>query len=177
MKATSPRIRNGRIFLDICPGFARPWSAAISANDGDVFSFEILLHSEDDLLNDSTYEELLRLSSGGIVAYGCGSPSCIEYTRLKLRPNGPRAIRAPEHLNGIPNLSQSEQRRIHSSFTMPCRTVMILTSVHVSGGHVHLEQPQNAMSWLEAVVQSYLRHIAPFCVILAARGYGANCTS
>lgn len=51
---------------------------------------------------------------------------------------------------------------------------MVLTLVYVSGGHVHLEQPQNAMSWLEPLVQSFIRHVASHCVVIAACGYGAD---
>ena len=54
------------------------------------------------------------------------------------------------------------------------RTIMILTLVFLSGGHVHLEQPQNAMSWLEPVAQSFIRHIAFHCVVIAACCYDAN---
>ena len=46
--------------------------------------------------------------------------------------------------------------------------------LYLSGGQVHLEQPQNAMSWLEQVVQSFIRHISPYCVIVAACCYGAS---
>ena len=52
--------------------------------------------------------------------------------------------------------------------------MMILTLVFLAGGHVHLEQPQNAMSWLEPVVQSFIRHIALHCVVMAACVHGAN---
>ena len=51
---------------------------------------------------------------------------------------------------------------------------MILTLVFLAGGHVHSEQPQNAMSWLEPVAQSFIRHIACHCVVIAACCYDAN---
>ena len=35
---------------------------------------------------------------------------------------------------------------------MLSRCVEVLTLVFQAGGHVHLEQPLNAMSWLEKVV-------------------------
>ncbi|CAE7042088.1 unnamed protein product [Symbiodinium sp. CCMP2592] len=80
-----------------------------------------------DLLNDDTYDHLLRLCFAGIVRLAHGSPPCKEYSRLKLRPGGPPAIRSPDHLNGLP------------------------------GAHVSLEQPTNAMSWLEPFVQAHVR--------------------
>ncbi len=51
---------------------------------------------------------------------------------------------------------------------------MIPTLVLIAGGHIHLERLQNAMSWLEQVVQSFIRHVAPHCAVIAACGYGAN---
>ena len=163
-----------RFFLDICAGASRPLSSAILALHGDVCSFDILLHPSDDLLPDAAYERLLRLASSGLIAYGCGSPACRDYSRLKLRPNGPKVLRTPEHLNGVPGLTAFERRRVRDSACMLSRTIMILTRVFLAGGHVHLEQPQNAMSWLEPVAQSFIRHIAFHCVVIAACCYDAN---
>ena len=108
----------GRFFLDICAGASRPLSSAIIALQGDTCSFDILLHSDDDLLSDRAYEQLLRLASSGIIAYGCGSPACRDYSRLKLRPNGPKALRTPEFLNGVPGLNAAELKRVRDSFGM-----------------------------------------------------------
>ena len=163
-----------RFFFDICAGAYRPLSSAILALHGDVCSFDVLLHPSDDLLSDSSYERLLRLASSGLIAYGCGSPACRDYSRLKLRPNGPKALRTPEHLNGVPGLTSVELQRVRESACMLSRTIIILTLVFLSGGHVHLEQPQNAMSWLEPVAQSFICHIAFHCVVIAACCYDAN---
>ena len=65
-----------RIFLDICAGVTRPLSQAILDKGGSVLSFDILLDSRMDLLNDASYEQLLRISASGQVEYGAGSPSC-----------------------------------------------------------------------------------------------------
>ena len=92
-----------------------------------------------------------------MIAYGCGSPACGDYIRLKLRPNGPKVLRTPEHLNGVPGLTSVELQRVRESACMLSGTIMILTLVFLSGGHVHLEQPQNAMSWLEPVAQKDFR--------------------
>ena len=166
--------RGGRFFLDICAGVSRPLSTAILASQGDTCSFDILLRPQDDLLSDSAYEQLLRLASSGLIAYGCGSPACRDYSRLKLRPNGSKALRTPEYLNGVPGLNNTERKRVRDSFCMLSRTVMLLTLIFLAGGHVHLEQPQNAMSWLEPVVQSFILHIASHCVVIAACCYETN---
>ena len=74
------------LFLDICAGANRPLSLAIMQAGGNVCTFDILVHREDNLLSDECYEALLRLSCSRQVRYGCGSPLCCEYSRLKLRP-------------------------------------------------------------------------------------------
>lgn len=45
--------------------------------------------------------------------------------------NGPRAIRAPEHLTGIPGLDSAERQCIRDSYMMLSRTVMVLTLVYI----------------------------------------------
>ena len=71
-----------------------------------VLSFDILLDSSLDILADAAYEDLLRVAASGQVGYGAASLSCCEYSRLKLRDDGgPKALRSPEHLSGLPNLT------------------------------------------------------------------------
>ena len=43
-----------------------------------------------------------------------------------------------------------------------------------AGGHVHLEQPPSAMSWLEPLVQDFLSLISAFCINLPACAFGWN---
>ena len=117
-----------RIFLDICAGASRPLSTAILQLGFAVLSFDILLNSAMNLLDNDAFESLLRLASGGQVGYGAASLSCNDYSRIKLKADsGPRAIRTPEHLNGIPNLTHSEQLRIQSSHQMLYRCLICLS--------------------------------------------------
>ena len=120
-----------RFFLDICAGASRPLSSAVLNLQGDICSCDILLHSSDDLLSDTAYERLLRLASSGIIAYGCGSPACRDYSRLKHRPNGPKALRTPDHLNGVPGLTNAEKRRVRDSACMLSRTIKAKSSYFV----------------------------------------------
>ncbi|CAL1161087.1 unnamed protein product [Cladocopium goreaui] len=117
-------------------------------------------------------QDLLRVASSGKVGYGAASPSCCEYSRLKLRDDdGPKALRSPEHLSGLPNLTPWELQRVQESFMMLSRCVEVLTLVFQAGGHVHLEQPLNAMSWLEKVVRQFLQLIGASCINVAACAY------
>lgn len=116
-----------RLFLDICSGATRPLSAAILAQQGNVLSFDILLDKRMDLLNDQSYEQLLRICSSGQVAYGAASPSCAHYSRLKLHRPGPKALRTPEALDGVPGLNSMELLQVQESFMMLFRTITCLT--------------------------------------------------
>ena len=119
-----------RIFLDICAGYQRPLSSSLKKFGCDVCTFDILAHSEDDLLNDNRYELLLRLACSRQVAYSAGSPSCNEYSRLRLRPGGPIALRTPDQLDGIPGLTYDQQLKVQRSATMLSRVVTCLSQRH-----------------------------------------------
>ena len=163
-----------RIFLDLCAGYQRPLSSSLQRFHCDVCTFDILVHPEDDLLDDTRYELLLRLACSRQVAYSAGSPSCNEYSRLKLRPGGPAALRTPDQLDGIPGLTFDQQLRLQSSATMLSRVVTCLILTYLSGGHCHLEQPSKAMSWLEPEVQPFIANVGIHCVMLAACAYNMD---
>ncbi|CAL1165786.1 unnamed protein product [Cladocopium goreaui] len=119
-----------------------------------------------------TRGRLSQPEQANAVGYGAASPSCCEYSRLKLRDDdGPKALRSPEHLSGLPNLTPWELQRVQESFMMLSRCVEVLTLVFQAGGHVHLEQPLNAMSWLEKVVRQFLQLIGASCINVAACAY------
>ena len=149
---------NSKLFLDICSGATRTLSSAILARHGTVLSFDILLDPRMDLLNDQSYEQLLRICSSGQVAYGAASPSCAHYSRLKLHQPGPKALRTPEAMQGVPGLSSAELLQVQESYMMLFRAVTCLTLIFQAGGHTHLEQPPSAMSWLEDCVRNFLKH-------------------
>ena len=163
-----------KLFLDICAGATRPLSEAILAQQGNVLAFDILRDSRMDLLNDQSYEQLLRICSSGQVAYGGASPSCAHYSRLKLHRPGPKALRTPEALQGVPGLTSDELLQVQESHMMLFRSVTCLTLIYQAGGHVHLEQPPTAMSWLEDCVKNFLTLISAWCVVIAACGYGKD---
>ena len=173
--STINNLPEGKKILDICSGVTRPLSMALLERGHPVLSFDILLDSSLDLLDNGPYEALLRISASGKVGYGAASPSCCEYSRLKLRQDdGPKALRSPEHLSGLPNLTAWELQRVQDSFTMLSRCVEVLTLIFESGGHVHLEQPLNAMSWLEPVVRQFIQLIGAFCINISACTYGMD---
>ena len=158
-----------RVFLDICSGAGYPLSKAMLACGCACFPVDILY-----ILDNSFYEPLLRVCASGIVSYGAGAPNCGEYSRLKLRDGGPPALRTPEFLQGLPNLSPAQLVKVQSSFELMARIVICLELVYSAGGHVHLEQPTNRMAWLEKDVSRFIKFCAPHLVNFAACAYGAN---
>ena len=91
-------IPTGKFFLDICSGVTRPLSMAILDQGHPVLSFYILLDSSLDILADAAYKDLLRAAASGQVGYGAASPSCCEYSRLKLHEDGgPKALYDPQN--------------------------------------------------------------------------------
>lgn len=175
MQALSEQVRSFRIFLDICSGSTRPLSQALIALHADVISFDILLDQHMDLLDDHGYEALLKLCASGAVAYAAASPSCSQYSRLKLRmDSGPPPLRTPEFLQGVPGLGAADLAKVQTSYTVLSRCLTCLSVVHSSGGHVHLEQPSSAMSWLEPETQSFIRSIGHHCINVAACHFGKN---
>ena len=163
-----------RIFLDICSGSNRPLSKAILAQGGDVCSVDILLCQDYDLLNDAFYLKLLCLAASGRIAYAACSPSCNEYSVLKLKPGGPPALRSQEFLDGLPNLTADQLSRVQNSHLMLFRCTEILQVVLSAGGHGHLEQPPSAMSWLENCTQKWLLSGGYHCIHLAACAFGRD---
>ena len=75
---------------------------------------------------------------------------------LKLRPGGPKAIRTPDMLSGVPNLTPEETQRLQDSATLLDRCVNSVSVTYSSGGHGHLEQPSGAMSWSEDCTQDWI---------------------
>ncbi|CAE7366635.1 unnamed protein product [Symbiodinium sp. CCMP2592] len=133
------------IFLDICCGASHPLTTAISSCGIICLPIDLLGEEQLDLLHDDTYDHLLRLCFSGIVRFAHGSPPCKEYSRLKLRPGGPAAIRSPEHLNGLPGNTASQQERVVSSQKLLYRCVCLLRAAFNSGAHDMLAEIQASL--------------------------------
>ena len=90
-----------RLFLDVFAGRLRPVTSAAISLGLDCFEpFDLDGDATHNILDDSVFEALLRLCWSGIVALIMLAPPCKEYSRLKLRPGGPKALRTPQHMDG-----------------------------------------------------------------------------
>ena len=176
---SSPAVDMGlsgqRLFLDICSGATRPLSQAALDVGMQVLSVDPLCAGKLDLFNNVHYEQLLRISFSGIVWFACASPPCGDFSTIKLRPGpGPKPIRTREYPLGIPDATASQSARIRSSLCLLERAVSLLLAVFQAGGHASLEQPPNALSWRQAMVQHYLLEVSASCFCVAACAFGLN---
>ena len=124
-----------------------------------------------DLLNHAFYEQLLFICGSRAVGYAAASPSC---SLLKLLGGPPYALRTPEHLSGLPDLSPADLAKVQSSHTLLRRACGAISAVHLAGGHAHLEQPSGAMSWQEPCVQAWLVQCSAALCLLPACAFGKN---
>ncbi|CAE7245157.1 unnamed protein product [Symbiodinium sp. CCMP2592] len=162
----------GNLFLDLFAGHARPLSSAFLQAGVSVMSIDTLLSAEHDLLDDSIYEPLLRLCYSGAVTLAHASPPCKEYSRCKLIQPGPKPLRTPEYLSGVPGLSPPEQERVVNSRTLMQRASELLHASYKAGGHFSLENPANSMLWLEEPVRLLLQKASADVLVVAACAYG-----
>ena len=175
-----------RIFLDICCGSHRPLSQAVLSTGADVLSIDKLFNLQHNLLDGDFMETLLRICASGVVGYTAASPSCNEYSRLKLKPGGPQALRSPQHLDGLLGMTPEALLKVQDSHTMLSNCVQALMVTYSSGGDGHLEQPTTAMSdgsfgmstfqfWLdrfEQTIDAYLkRTVSGVCRDLSVRQF------
>ena len=161
-------------FLDICCGANAPLSECLRQSGIQCVCVDALGSEPLDLLDDRTYDSLLRLAFSGIVRMAHAAPPCKEYSRLKLRPGGPHAVRSPDFLNGFPDNTRSQQQRVEVSQKLMYRSVCILRAVFASGGHASLEQPTNSMAWLEPFVQDFLSEVQATLSVIPACTVGVD---
>ena len=164
----------GNLFLELFAGHARPLSTAFLQEGVSVLSIDTMLSRDHNLLDDAVFEPLLRLCFSGAVSLAHASPPCKEYSRCKLRPPGPKPLRSPEHLAGLPGLSVTELQRLQESSTLMSRAVELLHATFKAGGHFSLENPANSMLWLEEPVRLLLQKSNADVLVLAACQYDWN---
>ena len=161
----------GNLFLEVFAGHARPLSMAFLHAGVSVLSIDTMLSQDHDLLDNAVFEPLLRLCFSGAVSLAHASPPCKEYSRCKLRQPGPKPLRSPEHLPGLPGLSAVEFQRLQESSTLMSRGVELLHATFKAGGHFSLENPANSMLWLEEPVRLLLQKASADVLVLAACQY------
>ena len=95
-----------QFFLDICSGASAPLSEAAAQLGISSIPFDILRRTNDNLLDDTVYDGLLKLSLSGCIVFAHGSPPCSEYSLIKHLGPGPPPCRSFEHGQVCPTTVQ-----------------------------------------------------------------------
>ena len=122
-------LQGSRIFLDLCSGAGHPLTSAMLQRNCICFPVDKLICDDMDILDNSFFEPLLRVCSSGCVGYAGAAPNCGEYSRLKLKPHGPPALRTPEFMQGLPGLTPAQLDRVQASYELMTRCVLCLELV------------------------------------------------
>ncbi|CAE7349138.1 unnamed protein product, partial [Symbiodinium microadriaticum] len=85
---------------------------------------------------------------------------------------GPKPLRTPAHMSGVPGLSSEEKARLDLSSQLMSRAVELAHATFKAGGHYTLENPANSMIWDEPAVRLLLQKSSADVIIVSACAYG-----
>ena len=159
--------RMPRLFLDLFSGVHAPLSTAFASLGKDTFE-------PFDLDRNPKHNILMRIAHLGLVGAISAAPPCKEFSRLKLRQPGPKALRTPSHMDRVPGLTEQEQRRVDESTAVHDRSRQVLRAAFDSSAQRGFEQPPSAMSWLQPDNIQLLRDMAAHCAYVPACAHGMN---
>ncbi|CAE7611472.1 LRRC45 [Symbiodinium sp. CCMP2592] len=163
------------LFLDLFSGCSAPLSKAVSNLGLDRIAPIDVLHGEEvDLLLPQHQSSMRKLCSSGLVRVAVAAPPCSSFSRARLKPGGPPAVRTPAHPHGIPAPSQRQQAELQRSDKLHELCRELLTLVLLSGGLVLLENPSSSLLWLTDPCKAWIRHHCLSAVEVAACTFGMN---
>ena len=162
-----------RFFLDIFSGASAPVSTACSKFSVDIFEPLDLIHGHD-ILDDEKFYQTLCLAESGLVGAALAAPYCSKHSRATLLQPGPKPVRTPDFLEGLPSNSVTQQLAVQESATVHDRARLLLSAVHRSNGLVLLENPATSMTWLDECMWRWLLEIAPFAAHASACQFGSS---
>ena len=162
---------SGRFFLDLFSGRNAPIHNACKILNVD------LIHPLDvelgwNILDDNNFERILHTAWNGFLGGVWSAPPCREYSRLKLRPGGPPALRTPEEPYGRSDLSSQQQLQLQEQEFIHDRGRQILTAAFSRGALVGWETPTSAMTLLLTENTDMLRDWNATCAYVAACHWG-----
>ena len=84
-----------RLFLDLFAGARAPVPSALRNLGLDCFPpVDIIVDASCDILNDEFFSLLCRIADAGLVGAALAAPVCSKHSILRLRPGGPKPLRA-----------------------------------------------------------------------------------
>ena len=173
--ATAPQSTPPRLFLDLFAGINAPLTTAMEALHVDCMQpFDLDADTACNILDDAQYRLLLRIASSGILGALWSAPPCKEFSRLKLRKPGPKALRTPEFMDGVPDNSPAEQAKVDESTEIHKRSRQIIRTARQASTHTGMEQPPSSMAWLQPDNVTLLQERCAHCAHVAACHHGLN---
>ena len=172
---TRPAPSSPKLFFDLFAGKHAPLTAAMEELQADCFQpFDLACSPPFDILDDTHFRLALRIAASGIAAVLWSAPPCKEFSILKLRQPGPKAIRTPAFMDGVPDNSPEEQARVEASSEIHSRSRQVLRTAKESGSHTGMEQPPSSMAWHQHDNVTFLREISAHCAHVAACQHGMD---
>lgn len=161
----------GRYFLDLFSGKNAPIFHACTLLQIDTIS-PLDIELGFDILLDDNFERILHAAWNGFLGGVWSAPPCREYSRLKLLPNGPPALRTPEEPEGRSDLSPSQLQHLQEQEEIHSRGRSILFAAHSRGATVGWETPPSSMTLLLEDNTNMLRTWGATCAHVASCQWG-----
>ena len=162
-------------FLDIFSGASSPVSVAVRALHADsIEPVDLIFGQHCDLLDDLVFQNVLDLAASGLIGAALAAPYCSKHSMATLRPNGPKPVRTPAALDGLPTNTALQDLQVQESATVHDRARHILTLVAAKGGIVVIENPLTSMTWLDGLMSAWVRATSPYLAAAAACRFGED---
>ena len=164
-----------RLFFDLFAGKRAPLTTVMEALRADCLQpFDLESDPAFNILDDTHFRLALRVSASGILGCLWSAPPCKDFSILKLRQPGPKALRMPAYMDGVPSNTPEEQARVDASSEIHSRSRQVLRAAKDAGGHTGMEQPPSSMAWNQHDNVTYLREVAARCAHVAACAHGMD---
>ena len=164
---------NFAYFLDIFSGASSLVSVAIHALQADsIEPVDLIFGAHCDLLDDKVFHNVVNLAASGLVGAALAAPYCSKHSLATLRPNGPKPVRTPSALDGLPDNTALQDYQVQESATIHDRARYILSLVAAKGGIIAIENPLSSMTWLDEDMSAWVRCTAPYLAAAPACMFG-----
>ena len=144
-----------------------PVSTACQQFSVDLLEPVDLIHGWD-ILDDGVFHHLLCLCESGLVGAALAAPCCCKNSRATLCRPGPKPVRTPLHLDGLPDNTVHQQMAVQESATVHDRARHLLSAVACTNGLIILGNPASSMTWLDELMRRWGHATAPFAAHASA---------
>ena len=147
-----PDLKGVKRALEVFSGCGN-WSKALRAHGFEVRAFDYCNDSQDDILDDRVFLELMsEVLSGQLSAMHFGTP-CRSWSRARL----PRLRTLSYISSGVPGLCPRERKIVEEGNELLRRSLILLRLGCLCGLAVSLENPFSSMMWSHPEVQKWIR--------------------